>query len=462
MIADVVVIGAGPAGLAAAWAAAHAGADVLVLEREPSPGGILPQCVHDGFGIYLHGESLTGPEYAERWYERAVEAGARFAFATTVLSVERADEGFSVEAVGTEIGGRESIACAAVVAATGCRERVRGALGIPGTRPAGVMTAGEAQYLVNKRDLLPGKLVVVLGSGDIGLIMARRMTLEGAEVRLVLGAVGTGLLRNHIRCIEDMDVPFRCGWGVANIHGRGRLSAVTVAPLLDDGTFDMSRRERIACDLLLLACGLIPEREVLASFGGEEPDGLFVCGNAVRPHDLVDQVTQEGIRCGIEAAELAGCTGGAADDESRAFLEVRISEPKGRLSEIDPSVSEGAVTVTVCTACPTGCIVTVSDDGGVAGNGCSRGRDHALQEKEHPVRTFTGTVRVSGSAEPLLPVRTDRDVPREDLFRLAELTREIKAQAPVERGQVLVRDACGTGADLIACASRTAAAPVGA
>lgn len=459
---DVLVVGGGSAGLAAAVAAAECGAArVLVVEREDYLGGVLPQCVHDGFGLYLYGESLTGPEYAQRWARRAYEAGVQVALAATVLSLAALDaEGglFAVDAVGASLGGRALLRARAVVCATGCRERTRGAMQIPGGRPAGVLTAGSAQYMVNVANQLPGDKAVILGSGDIGLIMARRMALEGAEVRMVLGQEATGLLRNHIRCIEDFGIPIRYGWGLASVHGYGQLQGVTVAPMGADGTLDMQCKEYVRCNVLLIACGLIPEREVLNGLDATRTPGLFVCGNANIAHDLVDQVTQEGLRAGAAAARFARTTvrGDAAVDlpADLARMERRaISEPKGRLSELRDGPPKGFARI-VCTVCPTGCVLEASAQGEVRGNACERGWEYALCELACPMRVFTGTVRVDGAGLPLLPVRTEAAVPKDALLDVARACRRLRVAAPVRMGDVIAADVAGTGVALVATADR--------
>lgn len=475
-IFDVLVVGGGSAGLAAAVAAAESGAPrVLVLEREDYLGGVLPQCVHDGFGLYLYGASLTGPEYARRWERRARGAGVQIALASTVISISAsgalgvdAQGGglFTVDAVGVPLGGRALLRARAVVCATGCRERTRGAMQIPGGRPAGVLTAGSAQYMVNVANQLPGDKVVILGSGDIGLIMARRMVLEGAEVRMVLGQEATGLLRNHIRCIEDFGIPIRYGWGLASVHGYGQLQGVTVAPMTAEGALDMARKEYVRCNVLLVACGLVPEREVLGDLDAARTPGLFVCGNANVAHDLVDQVTQEGLRAGAAAAQfvLGAGSGGADRGEAAAGLPAdlarmewrAISEPKGRLSELHGTPPAGFERI-VCTVCPTGCIMEASHAGEVRGNTCESGREYALRELACPTRVFTGTVRIDGAAAPLLPVRTDGPVPKSSLLDVARACRRLHAAAPVSAGDVIASDVAGTGVALVATADREVA-----
>ncbi len=454
---DLIVVGGGPAGLAAAVAALESGLTrVLLLEREDFLGGVLPQCVHDGFGLHLHGVSYTGPEYAQLWRERAEALGAVAVTGTTVLAIAgpREDRLLVVEAVGTRLGGRATLLSRSVVVATGCRERTRGQLGVPGTRPAGVLTAGTAQYMVNVKNQLPGDKVVVLGSGDIGLIMARRFKLEGADVRLVLGEEATGLLRNHIRCVRDFDIPIRYGWGVAYIHGYGRLKGVTVAPMDSSGGFDMTRRVYVRCNVLLIATGLIPEREILAGCSAGPSEGLFVCGNASSPHDLVDQVTQESLAAGRRAAEMvcaaAGTQPQSLSEQTLSLLEMTVTEPKGRADAGMPAGFEWAADAIVCTACPTGCIMRVDERGRVSGNACKLGRQFARAESSNPVRLFTGTVRVEGADARLLPVKTTAEVPRAKLMDVARACRRIHVQAPVALGQVVRTDIAGTGADLVA------------
>ncbi|MBO4352299.1 MAG: FAD-dependent oxidoreductase, partial [Eggerthellaceae bacterium] len=363
---DAIVIGGGSAGLAASIALVEGGVSrVLVVERDNALGGVLRQCVHDGFGLHVYGTSLTGPEYAQRWVDMVNASPVRIACETTVLatrSLSKDDEaaGFEVDAIGAALGGHVKLRTKALICATGCRERTRGSLRIPGGRPAGIFSAGEAQYMVNVANQMPGTKIAILGSGDIGLIMARRLTLEGAEVKLVLGQEATGLLRNHVNCIQDFDIPIRYGWGLVSIHGFGQLQGITVAPLDGNGEFDLSRREYMRVNALLLAVGLVPEREVLAGVSDDAP-GLFICGNARKPHDLVDQVTCEAIRIGLEAAayvhESCGgdrsSAGSAVSQDLRRLAALVVDEPKGRMADIAP-VEDGSVTL-ACTVCPNGC-----------------------------------------------------------------------------------------------------------
>lgn len=335
---DVVVVGGGAAGIAAATAAAYASATVLVVDREAYLGGVLPQCIHDGFGLYLYQENLKGPQYCERWLQELEASNAGWAVATSVTDVKALDDGFctdespvearrehrfSVTVVGTPLGGQRTIYAKSVIIAGGCREVTRGQLRIPGTRPEGIYTAGTAQYMVNIEHKLPGTKAVILGGGDIGLIMARRMTLAGAEVRMLVAKEATGLVRNHRRCIEPYGIETRYGWGVASIHGYGRLKGVKVAPFLPDGTLDLTRGEYVRCNTLLISCGLVPERELYERIEGKR--GLFICGNAESVHDLVDRVTVEALRVGTQAASFAGCVN-ALPDYLERFMAMKINE----------------------------------------------------------------------------------------------------------------------------------------
>ena len=314
---DLVIIGGGPAGLAAAIAAREAGVeDILLLERDRELGGILNQCIHSGFGLHTFQEELTGPEYARRYIQRVEELGISCLLDTMVLEVspER-----MVTAVNTQ-QGLFQIQAGAVILAMGCRERPRGALNIPGFRPAGVYTAGTAQRLVNKEGLMPGREVVILGSGDIGLIMARRMTLEGAHVQVVaeLMPYSGGLKRNIVQCLDDFGIPLKLSHTVVDIQGRERLTGVTLAQVDENRRPIPGTEEHYDCDTLLLSCGLIPENELSRGAGvaispvtnGPVVDesletsvpGIFACGNVLHVHDLVDFVSQEAAQAGRRAA----------------------------------------------------------------------------------------------------------------------------------------------------------------
>ncbi len=317
MRADVTIIGAGPAGLAAAIAARRAGAEhVLILERAGEPGGILNQCIHNGFGLHRFGEELTGPEYAGRFIDEL--DGIECRYDTMVLELA----GRCVTAINPR-DGLFTVESGAVVLAMGCRERTRGAIGVPGDRPSGVFTAGAAQRYMNIEGYKVGSRAVILGSGDIGLIMARRMTLEGAKVLacVELMPYSSGLNRNIVQCLQDYDIPLYLSHTIVQIIGRERLEAVIVAQVGGDGKPVPGTEFRIDCDTLLLSVGLIPENEISRAAGiridprtkgpavyddmETSVPGVFACGNVVQVHDLVDFVSEEGERAGRAAAAFA-------------------------------------------------------------------------------------------------------------------------------------------------------------
>ena len=317
---DVAVIGAGPAGMAAAIAAKEGGAkEVVIIERSEDSGGLLYQCIHNGFGLLYFKEDLTGPEYAARFIKKVKELEIRTQLDTMVTMISQNRE---ITAVSSK-QGYVTFEPEAIVLAMGCRERSRSAINIPGTRPAGIFTAGTAQRFVNVEGFLPGKNVVILGSGDIGMIMARRLALEGAEVKAVveiLPYVG-GLIKNEVQCIHDFDIPLLLEHTVTDIHGEQRVKMVTVAKVDKERNPIKGSEKKIECDTLLLSVGLIPENElsVLAGVelnsitGGPVVDenmqtsvqGIFAGGNVVQVHDLVDNVTWESELAGLGAAKFA-------------------------------------------------------------------------------------------------------------------------------------------------------------
>lgn len=355
---DLVIVGGGPAGLAAAVSARDNGVEsILIIERDKELGGILNQCIHNGFGLHTFKEELTGPEYASRFIAQAKERNIEYKLNTMVMDIS---DDRKVTAMNREDGMFE-IQAKAVILAMGCRERSRGALNIPGYRPAGIFSAGTAQRLVNMEGYMPGREVVILGSGDIGLIMARRMTLEGAKVKVVaeLMPYSGGLKRNIVQCLNDFDIPLKLSHTVVDIEGKNRVEAVTIAEVGPDRKPISGTEERYTCDTLLLSCGLLPENELSKAAGvainpvtsgpivndslETSIDGVFACGNVLHVHDLVDYVSQEAAAAGKNAAKFIQ-NGKAADAKEVEILPVdgvRYTVPKF----IRPTEMEDTLTV---------------------------------------------------------------------------------------------------------------------
>ncbi len=354
---DLVIIGGGPAGLAAAVAARESGVeDILILERDTELGGILNQCIHSGFGLHTFQEELTGPEYAQRYIQKVRDLAIPCLLDTMVLEI-------TPERVVTAVNTREGLfqlQAGAVILAMGCRERARGSLNIPGFRPAGIYSAGTAQRLVNIEGFMPGKEVVILGSGDIGLIMARRMTLEGAHVQVVaeLMPYSGGLKRNIVQCLDDFGIPLKLSHTVVDIQGRERLTGVTLAQVDENRRPIPGTEEHYDCDTLLLSCGLIPENELSRGAGVElspvtngpvvdesletNIPGVFACGNVLHVHDLVDFVSQEAQQAGRRAARFLK----KGEERGKA---IRLTAGKGVRytvpAKVDPCRMEEELTV---------------------------------------------------------------------------------------------------------------------
>lgn len=350
---DVVIIGGGPAGMAAALSANAQGAKTLILERDVRLGGILNQCIHQGFGLHYFGEEMTGPEYADRFRKMVESKDIDVMLESMVLSLSE-DKTVSVL---SPARGYCDIKAGAIVLAMGCRERTAGAIALPGTRPAGVYTAGMAQKICNLDGYLVGKDVVILGSGDIGLIMARRMTTEGANVKLVLELMpfSSGLKRNIVQCLDDYGIPIKYSHTITRVEGKPRMTGLWYAPVGEDRKPDLSKEEYIACDTLLLSVGLIPENDLLTGTSVEmsritsgavvderrmtSVDGIFSCGNVLHVHDLVDNVSHEAEIAGEYAAKYAlgqleksGQTVNVvAKDGVRYALPQRISKWEGKV-----------------------------------------------------------------------------------------------------------------------------------
>ena len=465
MKTDLVIIGGGPAGMAAAVSAYENGTtDILILERDKELGGILNQCIHNGFGLHTFKEELTGPEYAARYISMVYEKKIPYMLHTMVVDVRGGDPCI-VTAMNHKKGLFE-IEAKAVVLAMGCRERPRGAMNIPGSRPSGIYSAGTAQRFVNIEGRMPGKEVVVLGSGDIGLIMARRMSLQGAKVKMVAEIMpySGGLKRNIVQCLDDFGIPLKLSHTVTKIHGKDRIEGVTVSKV--DGNLKPipGTEEYVSCDTLLLSCGLIPENELSESAGARmDPvtsgpvvnarlqttaEGVFACGNVLHVHDLVDNVSKEAVEAGANAAAYV-------KEKNKDWGEAVRPKIPAKTKSVIPEGRDAGRTL-ICIGCPNGCLVTVdkNPDGSlsITGNTCKKGEEYARNEVTAPKRTVTSIVRVSGGKNPVVSVKTKEEIPKEKIAACMEEISRTALKAPVSLGQVVIADVAGTGVDIVATA----------
>ncbi len=451
---QIVIIGGGPGGLAAALAASEeADCQVVILEREPRLGGILNQCIHDGFGLHRFGKMMSGPEYAHRYEELVRRTNVEIHTDTMVIDFAPDRTVKAVNKQGVLLYHPD-----AVIIATGCRERTRGAIAIPGSRPAGIFTAGVVQSLMNLHNIQVGSRVVILGSGDIGLIMARRLTYEGAKVLAVveLQKEPGGLQRNVSQCLYDFGIPLYVRHTITEIRGKKRVESVVMAQVDDAGKPVPGTEQEIACDTLVLSVGLIPENE-LAQKAGVALDprsngvlvdehlqtnvpGVFACGNAKKVLDLADYVSREGELAGRNAARLL-------KGEPMGTITGAMENPMAKGLPPENSLT--------CILCPNGCQL-LWEDGKVTGNRCPRGLTFAQQEREQPMRSLT--ITLLGENGTLIPARTTAPIPKDRIFEAIAQCRKQKVSGPCHVGDVLIENLLGCGVDLIASADGNGAA----
>ncbi len=484
---DAVIVGGGPAGMAAALSLREKGIrDILILERDVELGGILNQCIHNGFGLHTFDEELTGPEYAARYIDMINDPADAVAYRleTMVMNIQPKERDGRIYKEVTSYSSRygmSRIMTKAVILAMGCRERPRGALNIPGYRPAGIYSAGTAQKFVNMDGKLPGREVVILGSGDIGLIMARRMTLEGAKVKMVVEIMpySGGLKRNIVQCLDDYGIPLLLSHTITEIKGRDRVEAVIVSAVDDNLKPVPGTQQEVKCDTLLLSVGLVPENELSRNMGIEMSratrgavvsddletscPGVFACGNVLHVHDLVDNVSKEAKKAGENAAAYIETFGHTSEqklspDPDSALMRkfAQKNSTRNIASPNDITTGEdGSVSRTIpCIICPAGCMIKVTTKDNriisVSGNNCERGEAYARSEVTAPVRILTSIVNVSGGSRPVASVRSSEAIPKGKIFECKQALKHITVEAPVSIGDVIIENVAGTGCDMVA------------
>jgi len=450
---DVIVIGGGPAGLAAAISAHQDGASTCLIEREAKLGGILKQCIHDGFGLIKFKEKLSGPEYADRYIQEYNACNIDTYLLSFVTRIEKMDEGFKLTLVNKE--GLSYLETKSLILATGCRERTAKQVAIHGDRPAGIFAAGNSQNYMNILGERICKKCIILGSGDIGLIMARRLTLEGSKVLGVyeIMNVPSGLPRNIQQCLNDFDIPLHLSTTVTRVFGDKRVEKVEVAKVDDKMNVIESTKEIIECDALIVSVGLIPENELAEKIGVEiDPKtkgpvldknymtsipGVFSCGNSFHVFDLADYVSMSGEACGLCASKYVR---NALKKEERFQVIIPAKKP------IDPKKF-------ICISCPNSCAMDVKKDDGkiiVSGNKCTKGEEFAINELTRPMRVVCSSVKTTFAEMPVLSCRTSNEIPKERIFDVMDEINKVVVSDHKKVGDILIQNVLNLGVDIIA------------